>query len=347
MDASGSAAGVSVVRVAPLLAVFGAEGNRTIIIGRTLVVVDAQNTISLEASVAAAWKEEDGTRGSFDVVDLSRDDKLSNASALISSIMPFRKPLAEASSEDVAAGIAKDLCEKSRESVADIRDIRYFLEHELARSSAGDASDVDHTTIVASLLQLNIICGRTADEARETEREGLWVYITDPEAYHSYRVLQEPKIISCAEAATATTRTWMRMHDAAMRQCGAMRSLLESESIAIRSLISSATSISSSKEADAQSRFNVLAAIASIGLGLPALVLALYGANALVPITTMPRLAAFAPVIVALLVAAGLAIHQGIRTKRGNIWIFSAAGIVVFLIVLLVAAGLLAPETNL
>ena len=122
-----------------------------------------------------------------------------------------------------------------------------------------------------------------------------------------------------------------------------MRKQLDAESESIRSLIAAASSISSAKDADAQSRFNVLAAIASVGIGLPALVLSLYGADILLPMNTGPRQLAFAPVALALLIAALIAMWQGVRLKRGKIWTAGAVGIVLVLLALLLAAGLLAP----
>ena len=187
------------------------------------------------------------------------------------------------------------------------------------------------------------MCGRASDEAREATREGMWVHATDAEAYHSYRRLQDPSIISPHAPATRELRSWMQLHDAALRHCLEVRRQLDAESVSIRSLIASAASISSSKDADAQSRFNVLAAIASVGLGLPALVLTLYGATILLPLNSPPRLLAFAPVAVSLAIAASIAMWQGHRLKRGRIWTLSAVGILIVLLLLLLAAGILAP----
>jgi hypothetical protein len=126
-------------------------------------------------------------------------------------------------------------------------------------------------------------CARSTDQSRELAREGLWVYLSDSRAYHSYRKLQDPSLLSLYPAATRKLRPWMRLHDTAIRHCQEMRKQLDAESDSIRSLIAAASSISSSKDADAQSRFNVLAAIASVGIGLPALVLALWRGHPVPP----------------------------------------------------------------
>jgi len=71
------------------------------------------------------------------------------------------------------------LAELSRDAVASVREIRYDLEHRLAHFSSKGLPTSSNTPIVASLLQLNIICGRAADEAREAVREGLWLHLSD------------------------------------------------------------------------------------------------------------------------------------------------------------------------
>ncbi|MEC5185761.1 hypothetical protein RCH12_003238 [Cryobacterium sp. MP_3.1] len=52
--------------------------------------------------------------------------------------------------------------------------------------------------------------------------------------------------------------------------------------------LAAAASVSSSREANAQTSSNTLAAVASLGPGIPALVLAPYGADRLLPIDTPP-----------------------------------------------------------
>ncbi|CBT75068.1 MAG TPA: hypothetical protein DEX36_12160 [Glutamicibacter sp.] len=96
----------------------------------------------------------------------------------------------------------------------------------------------------------------------------------------------------------------------------------EMETIAIQSLISSATGISSSREADAQSRFNLLVALLSIGIGIgiPGLFLAMYGASELLPLDSMGKLLLFAPVLVSLLGAAVIAWWKAPRGRLGKLW---------------------------
>jgi len=195
--------------------------------------------------------------------------------------------------------------------------------------------------VVESLLQRNIVCSRASDQARECLREGLWVHVTGPEAYHACRRLQEPAIINPAAPATAGTRTWMRLHDAGMRQCQELRRQLEGESSSIRDLLTSAASISSSREADSQSRFNLLVAVISFALGVPALVLAVYGADLITPLTTGQRTWAYVPVLSGLVIAALLTYFRAPKGEHRLTWRMGAAGILA-VIVLLIVAGLIA-----
>jgi hypothetical protein len=339
-DYTGLAAEKSAIRVAPLLSVTGAVGSRSVAVGRTRVVVSGRRLAAYEVTIVASWQET-GSVGAFELVDHAGND--SEIRHSVRASLPDIDAAPDPSNEYKAARLAKELCENSRGSVAALREIRYSLENQLASTSLGASATAQHTSVVSALLQLNIMCARAADQTRELAREGLWVYLTDGRAYHSYRKLQDPSLLSLYPAATRRLRPWMRLHDTAIRHCLEMRKQLDAESDSIRSLIAAASSISSSKDADAQSRFNVLAAIASVGIGLPALVLSLYGADILLPLNTGPRQLAFAPVAVALLFAAVLAMWQGVRLKRGRIWTVGSVGIVLVLLVLLLVAGFLAP----
>jgi hypothetical protein len=341
-DHSGLVAQKSVIRVAPLLSVNGEVGRRMVAVGRTRIVVSGRSDTAYEITIVACWQET-GAEGEFELVDHSADD--ADLRRSVQETLPIVEvAVPDSSNESRAAQLAKELSENAHNQVAALREIRYALENQLASTSLGASATAQHTSVVSGLLQLNIMCARAADQTRELVREGLWLYLSDSQAYHSYRKLQDPSLMSMHRAATRKLRPWMRLHDSAIRHCQEMRKQLDAESDSIRSLIAAASSISSSKDADAQSRFNVLAAIASVGIGLPALVLSLYGADILLPLNTAPRQLAFAPVAVALLFAAVIAMWQGVRLKRGKIWTVGAVGIVLILLVLLVVAGFLAPN---
>ena len=337
-----------IVRVVPLLHVTGEKGKRVVLVGHSLVSVQGEEDVAVQSFVTNGW-EEGSAEAEFRRLNLEASPE---SGTVQDSIRSFERSLPswpEAvqpfDPEMHAAKHAKSLAELSRNSVASVREIRYDLEHRLAQFSSKGLPTSSSTPIVASLLELSIICGRAADEAREAVREGLWLHLSDSTAYHSYRRLQDPSIINEAEPATPATRSWMRLHDAAVRQCLEMRKQLDAEAGSARNLMAAAASVSNSREADGQSAFNTLAAVVSLGLGIPALVLALYGADRLLPLNTQPRQLAFIPVAIGLLLAAVIAIWRAPKGKTGWIWVVAAIGIIALLLSLLVVAGLLAPDS--
>jgi hypothetical protein len=338
--------GQSILRLVPLLRVSGEKGHRVVLVGHSCLAIHDVGHVAVESSVTNAWVEgpDEGEFERLDVAAAGVHEQVEAATAEFERELPdWPGATPQENLQMQIAKHAKALAELSRNAVASIREIRYDLEHRLARFSSKGHPTTSNTPIVASLLELNIICGRAADEAREAVREGLWLHLSDSEAYHSYRRLQDPSIINDAAMATSTTRSWMRLHDAGVRQCLEMRKQLDAESGSARDLMAAAASVSNSREADSQAAFNTLAAVASLGLGIPALVLALYGADRLLPLDTEPRQLAFLPVAAGLLFAAVIAIWRAPKGKSSRIWIFGAIGIIMVLLSLLVAAGLLAP----
>lgn len=338
----------SILRVVPLLHVAGRKGRRVVVVGHSLVAVHSEDDVVVQSFITNCW-EEGSAEGEFLRLDVETSHESEAAKFAICSFEQRLPPWPETTglfdAEMHAAKHAKALAELSRNSVASVREIRYDLEHRLAQFSSQGHPTSSSTPIVASLLELSIICGRAADEAREAVREGLWLHLSDSSAYHSYRRLQDPSIINEAEPATSATRTWMRLHDAGVRQCMEMRKQLDAEAGSARNLMAAAASVSNSREADGQSAFNTLAAVVSLGLGIPALVLALYGADRLLPLNTQPRQLAFIPVAIGLLLAAVIAIWRAPKGRSGWIWVVAAIGIIALLLSLLVVAGLLAPDS--
>lgn len=338
--------GPSLLRVVPLLRVSGPHGMRVILVGHSRLAVQGQSRVAVESFVNDVWVEgpDEGAFNHLGPAEAAKHGRALEARDRFEDSLPaWPEETAGDDGQLRIAGHAKALAELSRNSVADVREIRYGLEHQLARFSSKAHPTSSNTPIVASLLELNIICGRAADQAREAIREGLWLHLSDSPAYHAYRRLQDPSIISEAAAATASTRPWMRLHDAAVRQCLEMRKQLDAESNSARNLMAAAASVSSSREADAQAAFTTLAAVASFGLGIPALVLALYGADRILPLDSGPRQMAFLPVAAGFLLAAVIAVWRAPKGKSSWRWVSAAVGVILFLLTLLVAAGLLAP----
>ncbi|MFZ3454637.1 hypothetical protein [Arthrobacter sp. 7Tela_A1] len=342
-EAATTAAQPPGLRVAPLLLLPGnTDGERWAAVGHVLITV-TPGRVSVEATLVAAWAE-NGNVNEFTLIPAADSARRTEIESLAAHQLQERLELTDLSGEPVitAARLAKSLAEFSRNTVGSVREIRYALEACLAESSTDTKASEEYTDVIAALLQLNIICGRAADQAREAVREGLWVHTTDSEAYHAYRKLQDPALINQHSPATHETRPWMRVHDAAVRQCQEMCRQLEKETECIRMLLSAASSISGSREADAQARFNLLVALLSIGLGIPALFLTMYGANLLLPMNTWPKVGAFLPVGIALLGAGTAAIWFAPRGSKRRIWLLCGTSVLVVL-VLMVAAAILAP----
>ncbi|WP_124706581.1 hypothetical protein [Gordonia insulae] len=308
--------------------------------GRVRILVDGNGRVDYQLVVVDEWRVRDG------VLDAVRDDVDAESPLRSGLVDAFVRRIAELMPDhsiDAAAGHvvavhAKAVCELSRNSVAQIREIRYLLEEKLADESADETADEAHTWIVSSVLKLNILCGRVVDGAREAVREGMWSFIDDDQAYHAYRKLRDPSLIVSQPAATIETRTWMRMHDAAIRQCEQIAEQLNEESTTLVGLLEAASSISSSREADAQTRLNTLVALLSLGIGVPALVLALYGAQLILPLDTMRQRLAFLPIGLSLLVAAILAIVFAPKGQTRRIWIAAAVAVLGVLLCLVVGA---------
>ncbi|MCU1445268.1 hypothetical protein [Cryobacterium sp.] len=349
-DHLGVAGRRSVVRVVPLLRAFDVAGIEYVAAGNLRVVVSGPQKVAFEVFLHGLWAKPEASWCFAPLRSAEADDADSLSAATTALAAQLGRNLgAPAAGDDtdlefLAARLAKDLADVSRNAVADLRETRYSLELELAETSTRSTAQGSQASVVSALLQLGIILGRVADSNRETVREGLWVHLTDRAAYHSHRVLQDPAIITVFEPATALTRSGMRLHDAAIRQCMELGRQVDAESVAVHALLSAAASVSSSCEADAQSSFNTLAAVASLGLGIPALVLALYGADRLLPLDTLPRQLAFLPVAAGLVFATVLAMRRSPRGEHRRVWIVGAAATLTALLGLLVVAGIIAPS---
>ncbi|WP_139194761.1 hypothetical protein [Arthrobacter sp. UCD-GKA] len=336
--------GVKDIRVAPLLISVDATSSKRVIgVGHCLIMQTITDEVLVNVTLVDSWVLEETISdmtsriqapviNSFRHVNGSGEVKDTEfvCSEISKAILASVLPQLETRSDHEVPKVAKILCEMSRNTISKVRDLRYNFETMLAKSSHGTSGSEAYTQIVAHLLQLNVICGRAADQAREAHREGLWLFIVDSPAYHSYRKLQDPSIVNDAIPANTAMRPWMRIHDAAIRQCIQLQLQLENESTAIQALISSATSISSSREADAQTRFNLLVALLSIGLGVPALFLALYSATTILPLDSMPKIWVFLPVGLALLASATLAIVKAPNGHTKNLW--QICGVVTFVV---------------
>lgn len=103
------------------------------------------------------------------------------------------------------------------------------------------------------------------------------------------------------------------------------------------------STISVAQEAEAQQNFNLFAAAAAAGLGFPALILSLYGAQDFLPLSSVDHaLRALAPVGVTALVAVIVVLYRMPRRARPRHYVFGVA-VVFGLLGVLWVAGALAP----
>ncbi len=199
--------------------------------------------------------------------------------------------------------ISKAVAEGSRNTVAELRGLRYEMERQVADLLA-QRRNTALRLVMAQLVELSIAFSRARDQARDALRE-----------------VRAPGVV---------------------RHCEAMDVELGEEITRLQSLLSSVSTFAVAQEGEAQQRFNMLAAAAAAGLGLPALILSLYGADAYLPFTWDKAWRALAPIAFALTLAAGIILNRmpGRTTAK---YYLSALGLIAGLIGVLLAAGFLAP----
>jgi hypothetical protein len=199
--------------------------------------------------------------------------------------------------------LSKAIAEGSRNTVAELRGLRYEMERQIADLLA-QRRNTALRMVMAQLVELSIALSRARDQARDTLRE-----------------VRYPGVV---------------------RHCEAMDVELGDEVTRLQSLLSSMSTFAVAQEGEAQQRFNMLAAAAAAGLGLPALILSLYGADAYLPFTWDKAWRALAPIAGALTLAAGIILYRmpGRTTAKQYL---AALGLIAGLMGVLLVAGLLAP----
>lgn len=268
---------------APFVRVIGTPGARWIVVGEARVQL-----AEIALVVHAAWSEDGGWHQEpWRHQDLG--DTLKHPAHPIS---------------DGAATIAKGITEGSRNTVAQLRDLRYEMERKVADLLAQRRSTALRT-VLAQLVELSMAFSRARDHAREAVRE-------------------------------------RRGTAAALRHCEAIDTELAEEVTRLQSLVGSVSTFAVAQEGEAQQRFNMLAAAAAAGLGLPALILSLYGADDYLPFTWDKAWRALAPIAVALSLAGAVILHRmpGRTTAKHYL---TALGLIAGLLGMLLVAGLLAP----
>jgi hypothetical protein len=282
-------------RTAPLLRLTGESGSRLLIVGQWRFFVVGER-LEVDAYVSGLWADAGG-RWEYEL-EPGLDQV---ATALTAGCFSAEHTTSAGDAQSLVTVVAKASAESSRGAVADLRHLRYSLENDLA--SKIRKQEPDKTTL-AALVALRTAVSKARDEAMVAIRYSLSMLYDDDDAYQMYRLAMDPTLLLDCRPADVRTRPWMRTHDAGMRQCRAMSEQLWDEAASLAQSLDASSTIYAARDAAAQETFNILGAFAAIGIGIPSLLLAYYGADRLLPLSrkgAMPLLIVLAPILLMLI----------------------------------------------
>lgn len=336
-------------RAAPLLAVLDAGDDRLIAVGQIQVLTSPSAPPRVTGVVRALWSAfvPEHARGSTVhrdlVTHLRAIDEHDRLEPLLTEWVR-RSVLRGSDAEALATAIAKDLAERSRNSVTTLRAYRYGMERSLGEILHGGGTR-DLEVILADIIELSTICGRAGDEAGEAVRDHLWTWISDRDAYHAHRRVLDPTLPPRPGNRRGRRRAWFTTLDAGVRQARSMDSLLEGESALLHTLLSSASTIAVTRDARAQETLSLVATVGGVIFGLPALILALYSATAVLPLSEN-NAEVLLPLAGAGLVASAVAAFLPGKERRGRVKRFAAGAtaMIVVLVLLVIAGTLVTPR---
>ncbi|MGY1805049.1 hypothetical protein ACI78T_17340 [Blastococcus sp. SYSU D00922] len=338
-----------VLRAAPLLEVADVGEHLLVAVGQTQVRVHGNGDADLVVVVRALWQatarsmpRRQGEMGFRAAVDWTPVSDHSGIAGVVDGLVARLPGIAGEGADATATQLAKALAETSRNAVSALRRLRYSMERRLAAEIRDGTKSVE--SALADILELSTAAGRARDEARAARREGLWSWRSDDAAYQAQRRLLDPSLPERTTDVEGRSRPWFLTLDAGVRQCVQMDDQLAEETAVLHGLLTAASTIAVTRDARAQENLTLIAAVGGILLGLPGLVLALYGAS-----TVLPLSGKNSKFVVPLIVAGGLAIviaallpgHGRVRAKR----IFGTVLSVVVTTLLLMWAGGLVPPS--
>ena len=305
-DGSGAEAFLAV----PFVRLSGQPGERTLVSGQARVLSAAGAPPEVTVAVRAVWHEtggwhqEPGSDGH--VVPLEAEAP------------------GDADPGAAAVTVAKAIAESSRNEIAHVRGLRYELERQMAELLAKRRRGTLRP-LLAQLVELSTALGRVRDQAQEAVRDGMWIWLWDDDAYRG-----------------RSGATWTHTYRAGLRHCEAIDKQLAEEISRLHSLLSSMSAFAVAQDAEAQDRFNLMAAVAAAGLGLPALILSLYGADSYLPLNSFDHAwRALLPIAVTVGVATTAAVRFLPGLSRGRHYA-AALAVVAGLVGILWFAGALA-----
>lgn len=323
----------AVYRATPLFVVASGTASGLIAVGQARVVVRTDGQAHLRLLVRALWAR-DGDR-QWRLVD---DHPLLRERL---SEWAHRLPDDPSSGATTRATVlSKGLAEASRNALADVAELRYGMERRLA-AQLDPRSREALEPVLADAIQLSLALGRAHDEARAAAREGLWAWRTDSAAYHAQRHLLDPTLPRRPEHETAVALPWFGTYDAAVRQCVALEHGVQTAAPLLDRMLGYGATIASARDAQGQEAFNLVAAVATVALGVPALLLSLYGASEVLPLKfDSAGLRVSVPLVVSALIAVVLAVGLPARYARRRRLLYAAVAVVLIVGLLLVSGTL-------
>lgn len=335
-------------RCVPLLAVLEVDEGTVICVGQCSVVVEASGRVHTSAYLRGLWSSprtdpvgpgapEPGARrwrGEADAAGV--------AEVVQAWLAAGRPGSPDADPEARATQVAKAVAEQSRNAVESLRALRYEIEGHLSATIRGESrSRLD--VVLADLVELSVVAGRTRDEARTAVREGLTAWRTDRgrAAYHARRRMHDRTLPERPGAGTAVQEEWFATYDAGIRQCEAAERLLDEELQLLQGRLAAASTVATARDAQAQESLTLLATVGGVALGVPGVIVGLYGVSDVLPLRWDARSAAVVfPLALAGLLAAVLAFAltpgtPGRRLRRS----LQAFGWVLLLVVVVAFAG--------
>jgi hypothetical protein len=317
--------GAGAFLAAPFVRILGERGKRRLVVGQVRVAVAADEKAAVTVVLQAAWSESGGWHqvpNSFDHADETVTASLMGPAHYVTGDLRHMAVIA-----------ANAIAEGSRNEVLKLRGLRYELERQAADLLAHRKS-IALRPLLAGVIELSTAIGRARDQAREAVREGLWIWLWDSDTYERNRTENNR---------AADAPAWGSTHRTAVRHCEAIDVYLAEESSRLHDLLNSMSTFAVAQDGETQQKFNLIAAVAAAGLGLPALILSLYGADSFLPLDSFDRAwRALLPIAVATLIAIAVVLRRMPGRSRPRHYIL-AAGLVATLVVILLFAGVLAP----
>ena len=129
-----------------------------------------------------------------------------------------------------------------------------------------------------------------------------WSVSDGSDGFHQHRKLLDPTLVRPTNALDLDKMPWFAPHDLAVRHLDVAAEHLGEEVDQIYGLLTGIASVATLREAEAQEQLNVIIAGAAVGLGVPGLVFAFYGAEVLAPLDATEPLLAVALTLAATLV---------------------------------------------